>query len=557
MATKARRGGSLATILNANTSAASNTVVIDSGGDISLSGSLTVTSGVIGYATNTTLQATFAQNTAIVNVANDRLQVANAAVAYVTKSTALTSNNALVNLINDRYQVANADVKFVTKSVQLTSNNSLVNLINDRIQVANVSTTLGTYWPSANVIAYTDSTVAADTKSVNTSIFIATGGENRVAIPYTNTNFILVYLNGVLLTEDTDYVAANNVHIGGIDPVLAAGDVLLVEEYKNHNANTQNRTPGGGGGGATGAQGSATGYAMGGDPSGAGQLNVVDKWSFTSDGNATDVGDLPVSVAPYGGGGSSTTKGYSFGGYSGSDVESDIHGMPFAAESPIADAGDLHPLQGYRSTQAVDASNAFTTGGFYNAPPFTATTLISKFPFASEGTATDSGGDLTVASGVTSIPSPSNAYVVDDGTVNIYKFPFAISSGTVSDVMDLSTSGNPYHASSQSTTHGYVGHGGQTNPFQASNLSVDKFAFASDTLSAGVLCVTGTGPATYKTRGGGQQGNSSDDNGYTTGGNAPTDLNIIDKFPFASDSNATDVGDLTVARRNHTQNVQV
>jgi len=126
MATKARRGGSLATILNANTSAASNTVVIDSGGDISLSGSLTVTSGVIGYATNTTLQATFAQNTAIVNVANDRLQVANAAAAYVTKSTALTSNNALVNLINDRYQVANADVKFVTKSVQLTSNNSLV-----------------------------------------------------------------------------------------------------------------------------------------------------------------------------------------------------------------------------------------------------------------------------------------------------------------------------------------------------------------------------------------------------------------------------------------------
>jgi hypothetical protein len=39
--------------------------------------------------------------------------------------------------------------------------------------------------------------------------------------------------------------------------------------------------------------------------------------------------------------------------------------------------------------------------------------------------------------------------------------------------------------------------------------------------------------------------------GYTSGGEAQlgsTTTNIIDKFPFATDSNATDVGDLTVAR---------
>lgn len=45
----------------------------------------------------------------------------------------------------------------------------------------------------------------------------------------------------------------------------------------------------------------------------------------------------------------------------------------------------------------------------------------------------------------------------------------------------------------------------------------------------------------------GFQGTTS---GYTSGGSNPSPLtqyNTIDKFPFASDSNATDVGDLTLA----------
>jgi hypothetical protein len=38
--------------------------------------------------------------------------------------------------------------------------------------------------------------------------------------------------------------------------------------------------------------------------------------------------------------------------------------------------------------------------------------------------------------------------------------------------------------------------------------------------------------------------------GYTTGGYfVPTNSNVIDKFPFATDANATDVGDLTLTRQ--------
>ena len=37
---------------------------------------------------------------------------------------------------------------------------------------------------------------------------------------------------------------------------------------------------------------------------------------------------------------------------------------------------------------------------------------------------------------------------------------------------------------------------------------------------------------------------SSTTHGYTTGGGTPAKVNTIDKFPFASDTNASDVGDL-------------
>ena len=46
----------------------------------------------------------------------------------------------------------------------------------------------------------------------------------------------------------------------------------------------------------------------------------------------------------------------------------------------------------------------------------------------------------------------------------------------------------------------------------------------------------------------GGPGTSSTVSGYTAGGINDTCRDIIDKYPFASDANATDVGDLTVGR---------
>ena len=71
--------------------------------------------------------------------------------------------------------------------------------------------------------------------------------------------------------------------------------------------------------------------------------------------------------------------------------------------------------------------------------------------------------------------------------------------------------------------------------------TIDKFPFATDAnaTDVGDLTQARTMPA----------GQNSADNGYASGGLAyPLALNTIDKFPFASDANATDVGDLTQAR---------
>ena len=43
-------------------------------------------------------------------------------------------------------------------------------------------------------------------------------------------------------------------------------------------------------------------------------------------------------------------------------------------------------------------------------------------------------------------------------------------------------------------------------------------------------------------------GQSSSASGYTSGGNSGAYENVIDKFSFSSNGNATDVGNLTVAR---------
>jgi hypothetical protein len=291
-------------------------------------------------------------------------------------------------------------------------------------------------------------------------------------------------------------------------------------------------------------QGTVAGYTSGGFGLGAyTSQNIIDKFPFASDANATDVGDLTALTSKTAAGQSSSTHGYVSGGGrnpGGYSYDNGIDKFPFATNANATDVGNLTVGRRRVAGQSSTVSG-YTTGGEL---PSAYSNVIDKFPFASDGNATDVG-DLTVTrqgpagqssdvSGYSSGGSASVNYNVID------KFPFA-SDGNATDVGDL-TSTRSLDAGQSSTLSGYSS-GGMQPTISGPNF-IDKFPFATNANATDVGNLT-VGRNTVA-------GQSSTVSGYSSGGYGTPEylqVNIIDKFPFTSDANATDVGDLTVARR--------
>ena len=104
-----------------------------------------------------------------------------------------------------------------------------------------------------------------------------------------------------------------------------------------------------------------------------------------------------------------------------------------------------------------------------------------------------------------------------------------------------SGSGDIHPYTFQGTVSGYTC-GGYTGSSTDVDV-IDKFSFSSDAnaTDVGDLTVINWGPS----------GQTSFTHGYTAGGGRYTGSvsNVIDKFSFSSDGNASDVGDLTAARK--------
>jgi hypothetical protein len=285
-------------------------------------------------------------------------------------------------------------------------------------------------------------------------------------------------------------------------------------------------------------QGSTSGYTSGG--SSPTKQNTIDKFPVSSDANATDVGDLTVA-RDHIAGQSSLNSGYTSGGEA-PPYSNVIDKFPFSSDASATDVGDLSQARANVAGQS-SSSNGYTTGGF--APPTVNT--IDKFPFSSDANATDVG-DLVATRYNTAGNSENdvNGYATGGSTVqdSIYRFPFS-SDGNATDVANISQARRELTGQS-SDTHGYTS-GGSTGPATPTGLNtIDKFSFANTVngTDVGDLTQTRSRPA----------GQSSTASGYSSGGgnNTPpvsaNQQNTIDKFPFATDANATDVGDLTQAR---------
>lgn len=139
---------------------------------------------------------------------------------------------------------------------------------------------------------------------------------------------------------------------------------------------------------AAGQSGPAYGYTSGGETSPGVARNEIDRFPFASNSNATDVGDLTVSRR-YVTGQSSSSYGYTSGGYTTGPTNV-IDRFPIAAGSNATDVGDLG-VSRYGATGSSSTSYGYSAGGYSTGY----TNYIDRFPIASGGSAVDSGMDLS------------------------------------------------------------------------------------------------------------------------------------------------------------------
>ena len=290
--------------------------------------------------------------------------------------------------------------------------------------------------------------------------------------------------------------------------------------------------PGGGGAAPSGShvQGTAYGFKTGGEP--APNYNVIDRYSFTSDGNATDYGDLSVGRGSYAAGCTEKDNyGYTAGGYAPPGNSNVIDRFPYASAGNATDVGDLSSV-GYGRAGCSSTTHGYALG----QNPFAE--VIDKFSFAASANASDIG-DFASSTRyyLMSASSSTKAYAVGgNGHQNIESVPFA-SDGSMT-AIGVNLLVPTYSASANSSeTHGYTAGGYQGSPTQIN--TIQKFPFAAEDATSDVGDLTRTTAN--------QAGSNSNTHGYTHGGQPGSGNTTIEKWSYSADGNSTDVGDLTVA----------
>lgn len=291
-------------------------------------------------------------------------------------------------------------------------------------------------------------------------------------------------------------------------------------------------------------QATVAGYVAGGVATGGTHLSSISQYSFTSDGNSTNSGTLATETARAAGQ-SSSTHGYSSGGNSPNiaNYRANIVKFPLVTSATTSEAGNL--TVGRSNTQGVSSSFYGYTGGGLTP---TLTSVIDKFSFASDGNATVVGNSTSAKTYYTALSGTQYGYIcggyspVTDTHYNtIEKFSFSVD-GNSTNVGTLASAGLTYNSSNNSAENGYVT-GGYTTGFGSYSSAIQKFSYASD----GQAVVVANLQSVKISQ---NQGTSSTTSGYVTGGRQPpnTYINVIEKYPFAADNNATDVGDLITAQ---------
>ena len=228
-----------------------------------------------------------------------------------------------------------------------------------------------------------------------------------------------------------------------------------------------------------GQNSSIRGYTSGAylGPPFAGNSQLIQRYDFGSNVNGVTSGQL-TSIGRQSAGISSNISGYASGGNNGPSAHSNIEKFSFSAEGNSVSVGTLS-IARQGSASASSTASGYTAGG-NNPSPSNTSAVIDKFPFATDTNAT-SIGQLTTpkhstignSSGISGYASGANG-----GSTTIEKYSF-ITDGSASSVATLLQAlADP---SSQNTpAHGYVSGGVTYTPGATYISTIQKFTFATD-----------------------------------------------------------------------------
>ena len=272
--------------------------------------------------------------------------------------------------------------------------------------------------------------------------------------------------------------------------------------------------------------GTISGFNLGGQN--ATNFNVIDRFSLTSDGGATDVANLSASIRA-GAGSSSATHGYNSGGHNNSANVATIDKFTFATSSDATAIGNLTSVN-YRPSASSSVTDGYVTGNAASA-----NNVIQRFSFSTDGNATNVGTLLASIGYVSGQSSNTHGYTSAGGTPalsNVIQKWSYTSSTTAIDHGDLThTMSAP--SGHSSATHGFTT-GGDHAGGQYNIINKFSFASASNAVDHGDLTRTNSAPG----------GVSSTTHGYVTGG-YPTNFTRIDKFAYTTNVTASNIGTLT------------
>ena len=297
------------------------------------------------------------------------------------------------------------------------------------------------------------------------------------------------------------------------------------------------------------------GYQVGGlnsSVSGTASTQVA-RFSFTSDGNATDVADPATSVRYMASTNSYELAGYTMAGHHVSPNTNilDIQKLVFATNANMTDVGDMSAnCQGAVGVASSTHGYGMYVGNGGSPSPggYPYVNVIEKFSFSTEGNTTDVGDmpTYTYANTATGNSSSTHGYsgggggnttASNPGWVTVWDTIWKMAYSSDSNAVDA---GNDYlnylsnQANASSTTYGYA-LGGRTAPGNTAMNTIQKFPFASSANATDVGDLTVNGNMAC--------GTSSLTYAYRAAGYDPY-TDVIEKVSFATDGNSTDVGNL-------------